>query len=51
MVMSYMSLQPIYYYLFGNETQVGYRPVIFQFVFRERCFKVVVSHKLLRKFP
>ena len=37
MVMVYMSLQPIYYYLFGNKTQVGYRLVIFPFVFRERC--------------
>ena len=36
-----MSLQLIGYYLFedfGNETWVGYRPLIFQLVFRKRCF-------------
>ena len=37
----YMSLQPIGYYLFYdfvNESQVGHRPVIIQFVFGKRCF-------------
>ena len=41
MVIFYMSLQPIGYYLFldlRNETQVGYRPVNFQFICRKRCF-------------
>ena len=36
-----MSLQPIYYYLLEDfgETQVGYKAVIFQFVFKKkRCF-------------
>ena len=49
MVIFYMILQPIGYYLFsgfGKETYVGYRPVIFQLVFRKSCFSVVVLHEL-----
>ena len=48
-----MSLQPIGYYLsqyFVNETQVGYRPVNFQFFLGRYVFYVVVLHELLWHF-